>query len=158
MGLNVAMLAESKNRADRKFHKFFNSYKGRQVEVGQRVDVYRNLSFRNRVVYSVRDHYTGLVLGHSENLLLTGCNFVVNQAGRKRVLRQKRKNVHAWVEGNYGVVHAGDYEVFSHGVIVRYNPYENETFVRMYEEGETKPVLGANLVWIDQYGVYASGL
>jgi hypothetical protein len=110
-------------------------------------------------VYSIRDAATGLVLGHGENILLSKCYFVVKATGRKRVLREKRKNVHAWVEGNFGIIHAGDDQIIPHNSVrVKYNPYENITFVREYENGVTGHILAANLVWIDKHGVYASGL
>lgn len=138
--------------------KFFDSYKGRQIPVGERVEVYRNLKFKDRVVYSIRDRKSGLVLGHASNLLLSDCYFVVKEAGRKRVLKEKKKNVHAWIEGSFGVIHAGDDRIFSEGIRVKYNPYQNQTFVREYEEGETSHILWANVVWIDEMDVVASGL
>lgn len=125
---------------------------------GQSVQVYRNLKYKNEAVYSIRSVNTGLVLGHATTLLLSRCNFVVSQAGRKRVLREQRKNVHAWIEGCFGIIHAGDDKIFSDGIRVKYNPYINETFVREYENGETQHILVANLVWIDEHGAYASGL
>ena len=139
-------------------YKYFTSYKGRNVAPGHSVQVYRNLKYKNEAVYSIRSINSGLVLGHATTLLLSTCNFVVSQVGRKRVLREKRRNVHAWIEGSFDIIHAGDENIFSNGIPVRYNPYLNETFVRVYEEGETGHILSANIVWIDETGVYASGL
>lgn len=136
--------------------KFFNSYKGRQIPVhGELVQVYRNLKFKDRVVYSIRDAKTRLVLGHASNLLLSGCKFVVNQKGRERVIREKKKNVHAWVEGHFGIIHAGDDKIFSEGTEIYYNPYTNTHF-EMLECGE--PIVGANIVWIDEDLVVASAI
>lgn len=140
-------------------YKFFTSYKGRQVLPAQRVEVYRNLKFKDRIVYSIRDKKTGLVLGHATTLLLTNnCYFVVNQKGREKVVSTKKRFVHAWIEGSFGIVHVGDDKIFSDGIRVRYNPYLNNTFVKVYEEGETGHMLSANVVWMDEDGVYASGL
>lgn len=138
--------------------KFYESYKNRNILPGQRVEVYRNLKFKDRVVYSIRDAKTGLVLGHAENVLLSRCLFIVKQAGRKRVLKEKKKNVHAWAEGSMGVIHFGDDKIFSDGFKVKYNPYKNLTFVREYENGEETHILMANVVYINQDGVFASGL
>ncbi len=135
--------------------KFFESYKRRNVHAGQRVEVYRNLKFRDRIVYSVRDAKTGLVLGHAENLLLSRCKFIVRQVGRERVLREKKKNVHAWIEGSFGIIHCGDDMIFNDGIGVRYNPYTNSEF-EMADCGE--PIYKANVVWIDEGLVKASGL
>ena len=141
---------------DSHFYRFFNSYKGRQIPVnGERVEVYRNLKFKDRVVYSIRDVKSGLVLGHASTLLLSRCKFVVNQKGRERVLRERKKNVHAWIEGSFGIVHAGDDRIFSKGTEVQYNPYLNSHF-EMSECGE--PVVEANIVWIDESSVIATDI
>jgi hypothetical protein len=137
--------------------KFFNSYKGRNVLPGQRVEVYRNLKFKDSVVYSIRDLKSGLVLGHASNLLLSRCKFVVKQSGRTRVIKERKKNVHAWIEGSYGIIHAGDDRIFSEGTKVRYNPYQNITFIRGEGPDETH-ILQANIVWLDEEDVVASGL
>jgi hypothetical protein len=136
--------------------KFFSSYKGRQIPVrGERVQVYRNLKFRDRIVYSIRDTKTGLVLGHASNLLLSGCKFNVNQRGRERVLKERKKNVHAYVEGHFGIIHAGDDRIFSEGTKIQYNPYTNSYF-EMVDCGE--PIVEANIVWIDEGLVVASNI
>lgn len=136
-------------------YKFFKSYKKRNVLPGQRVEVYRNLKFKDRIVYSVRDAKTGLVLGHATNLLLSRCEFVVKQAGRERVIKEKRKNVHAWIEGSFGIIHMGDDKIFSEGIGVRYNPYINSEF-EMADCGE--PIYKANVVYIQDGLLSASGL
>lgn len=141
---------------DNHFYKFFNSYKGRNVLPGQRVEVYRNLKFKDRIVYSIRDAKSGLVLGHATDLLLTNkCKFVVKEVGRQRVLKEKKKNVHAWIEGSFGIIHAGDDKIFGDGTPVRYNPYTNSHF-EMSDCGE--PIVGANLVFIKEGLVSASSI
>lgn len=145
----------SKNYVDNHFYKFFNSYKGRNVLPGQRVEVYRNLKFKDRIVYSVRDAKTGLVLGHASNLLLNRCCFIVRQKGRERVLKERKKNVHAWIEGSFGIIHFGDSRIFSEGIGVRYNPYTNNQFEQA-ECGES--IYKANVVYIEDGLLSASGL
>ncbi len=119
------------------------------------MEVYRNLKFKDQIVYSIRDKRTGLVLGHASNLLLSRCRFVVNQAGRERVLREKKKNVHAWIEGSYSIIHAGDDRIFSDGTPICYNPYTNSHF-EIDSCGE--PVDQATLVWIEDGLVAASAI
>jgi len=58
------------------------------------VETYRNL---HRGCISVRRK--GLVKQCTAKIALTNATFVVQQGGRKRVLREKRKNVHAFVKG-----------------------------------------------------------
>lgn len=61
-----------------------------------KVEVYRNL---NNGRLSIRDAKTKLVVGHADRVKLTDVTFHVSQAGRERVLRERRKNVHAVVRG-----------------------------------------------------------
>lgn len=61
-----------------------------------RVQVYRNL---NNGLISIQDLSTGLVLGHAYAVDLEEATFIVREAGRQQVLKEKRKNVHAFVRG-----------------------------------------------------------
>ncbi len=56
--------------------------------------VYRNL---HNQVWSVR--LRGLVVDHSNYVWLRDARFVVSQPGRRRVVAEQRKNVHAFVAG-----------------------------------------------------------
>lgn len=87
-----------------------------------RVKVYWNAT---RKIWSVKSGNSPVE--HASLLVLKDCKFLVSEAGRQRVLRTKRKDVHAFVEGEIvsreGMRHLGSYDE------VRYNPYKNETFV-----------------------------
>ena len=61
-----------------------------------RVQVYRNL---NNGLISIQDLSTGLVLGHADAIDLQRATFIVREAGRQQVIKEKRKNVHAFVRG-----------------------------------------------------------
>jgi hypothetical protein len=61
-----------------------------------KVRVYFNLHKR---LFSVLDVKTRRVVEHRFNLVLTEARFIVSERGRQRVLRDRRKNVHAFVEG-----------------------------------------------------------
>lgn len=63
-----------------------------------RVFVYRNL---HKNCLSVRDVKTGIVIAYVDSILLKNIKFKVSAKGRERVLREKRKNVHAGVEGEW---------------------------------------------------------
>lgn len=85
------------------------------------VDVYRNL---RTGTWSVRER--GRVVAHPALVCLEGVRFVVSQPGRERVLRERRKNVHAVVRGTMcpaGQTAPGDYRT------AYYNPYEVSSFV-----------------------------
>lgn len=106
-------------------------YKGRQIDLTKRVEVYRNLRRRGRF-YSVRQD--GLVVGHTSRINLKNCYFVVRESGRQRVLSSKRKNVHAFVVG-YPTLLVTDKDMRGLGKPLqgRYNPYEEGHF--MVNEG-----------------------
>jgi hypothetical protein len=53
----------------------------------------------HKKLWSVRSRKTGRVLYHAAVVLLYDCEFKVSKAGRKRVLKEKRKNVHAGIAG-----------------------------------------------------------
>jgi len=84
--------------------------------------VYRNLT---KGCWSIKSTRTGKVLAHADTLTMTDVVFKVSEAGRQRVLRDKKKYVHA---GGYGTCEYFDFNRMDL-VQVRYNPFKNSTFV-----------------------------
>jgi len=76
-------------------------YKGRTLDPTRPVRVYRNLysSYGDGRRWSIRQGPH--VVGHADNLHLVDVRFVVSEKGRQRVLSERRKNVHAFVEGYF---------------------------------------------------------
>lgn len=66
-----------------------------------KVKVYFNLHKHCFSVVSLEkgDSY-GKVVAHVSEIMLSEVKFKVSEAGRQRVLREKRKNVHAYCVGN----------------------------------------------------------
>ena len=91
------------------------------IDKSKRVYVYFNL---HRKVYSVRQ--SGRVVDHTKHVLLKDCRFLVGQAGRKKVLQEKKKNVHAGVSG---YITDRVPNVPESSCVVTYNPYKYESFV-----------------------------
>ena len=97
-----------------------------------RVFVYFNLHKKCFSIKALEGDQKGRVVAHSNTVLLEGCKFKVSEAGRQRVLREKRKNVHAgvtgvWINGDRVESH---YEFLSMvGRQVTYNPYKYSSFV-----------------------------
>lgn len=85
------------------------------------IQVYWNI---HRGCWSVRSKKTGRIVRHALSLALHHARFHVSAAGRDRVRREKRKNVHAWIEGEEGASDADATEQ------ITYNPYKYDTFVR----------------------------
>lgn len=71
-------------------------YKGRRPRLSKPVDVYRNLN-KSGVWYSIRQD--GRVIAHAQTVVLINVKFVVGEAGRQRVLKTGRRNVHAFARG-----------------------------------------------------------
>lgn len=118
------------------------------------VRVYKNL---NNGLISIQCKETRLVMGHCRKISLEDATFLVNEAGRQRVLRDKRKNVHAYAEGrvisteglqsfrNRSVATASLTPPVKGAIKVKYNPYKYSSFVT--ESGN--PVRGAQVCTID---------
>ena len=102
------------------------AYKNRTVDTNKKVEVYFNL---HKKCFSVRQN--GLIVAHTDAIVLTDVVFNVSESRRQEVLRTKRKNVHATVRGYISNV--------SSGILycVTYNPYKNSTFVF---RGSKKPI------------------
>jgi hypothetical protein len=94
-----------------------------------KTEIYRNL---HKKCFSVRQR--GRVVGHlmddpTEHVLLKDVKFAVQPAGRRKVLREKRKNVHAFVRGDMVSPHSIPYpELNEFKREVTYNPYHYSTF------------------------------
>lgn len=111
-----------------------------------RVKAYRNLRFRDSVVYSLMGS-DGKVQGYTPVVVLEDGAFIVRESGRQRVLRDKSKNVHAFAEG-----HEVTLAPTKGWVRVRYNPYLFSTFVLASNE---KPVARADFIRLDAEGAWA---
>src|SRR5688572_10692765 len=85
-----------------------------------KVFVYYNL---RRKCWSIR--CKGKVIGHSDKVGLLDCKLKVSEAGRQRVLREKRKNVHAGIEG----IVCDWLDDGTCDIPLRYNPYTSSHFV-----------------------------
>jgi len=84
-----------------------------------RVEVYFNLP---KKVWSVRDLATGLVVEHVNEITIENPVFSVQPAGRAKVIKEGRKNVHAVVRGTR--VTDDQVDANANAVSVGYNPYK----------------------------------
>ena len=102
------------------------------VDIGDKVFVYKNIK---RNCWSIKRD--GLVKQHANVVWLKDVTFKVSEAGRLRVLREGRKNVHAGLQGTLVEYCDGDspedqriectLEVPYH--TIRYDPYDAATFI-----------------------------
>jgi len=128
--------------------------------------VYRNLKHgrATRPLYSVMQG--GRVIRHSRRILLADVRFVVRENGRQRVLREGRKNVHAFAVGKIvgsamGIDRHGKYLP----VPIGYNPYSGPSFFSIAcgrpsdtSKPISKPVKGARAVLLNENGMSAAYL
>ena len=131
-----------------------------------RVEIYRNL---HNGKLSVRDRKTRHVIAHVDSITLAGVQMIVSQAGRERVLREKRKNVHAFLTGkviafNGATAYKGRnldsylWKAGSRSLLVgdgrtaTYNPYKFDSFVIPQENN--RPITYADMCHVDSTGIH----
>lgn len=104
-----------------------------------------------RVYYNVRKDKLSVqqkvngkwkVTRHEDTVLLKDATFKVSESGRQRVLRDKQKNVHAFIEGEECPLIPVN---CLYRDVVTYNPHRDKTFVAAYYG---KPVDAAKYVRI----------
>jgi hypothetical protein len=117
--------------------------------------VYYNLHKGLFSVTQKNERNNWVVVAHVNHIELKKVKFIVSEAGRQRVLREKRKNVHAFLEGFLCNVLANGFRPRR----ITYNPYKSDSFMcpymgiervesskyaRLYIDWETnKPVITA---------------
>jgi hypothetical protein len=102
-----------------------------------KVFVYFNLHRKLFSIKALEGNMKGRVIAHRQSVLLSDATFKVSEAGRQRVIREQRKNVHAGVSGSwYGDDVDGKATAFItiNGSAIMYNPYKYSTFVHLYGE------------------------
>ena len=130
---------------------------------GDRVEIYRNL---HNDTFSIRRN--GKVVKHlanSQSIFLKDVKFAVQPAGREKVRREGKKNVHAFIRGTYLAP-----STFPHTTSefkakctewVSYNPYQDDHFTATVTDPETtftsyQDVHEAKLVTLTYGYVYAA--
>jgi hypothetical protein len=101
-----------------------------------RVFVYYNLHKECFSIKALEGPNKNKVIGYRDEVDLIDVEFKVSQAGRARVLREHKKNVHAGATGELIRPIVCSKELIE----VTYNPYVNETFVNKKNK---KPVTKA---------------
>lgn len=108
-----------------------------------RVQVYWNLHKGCWSVQALEGENKGRVIDHTDSLRLHDCQFVVRESGRQRVLKEKRKNVHAFVRGRIPEENVA--AMVRKTSVATYNPYKGSSFVAL-EGDKVVPVSKARAV------------
>ena len=101
-------------------------YKNRTINPNKPVKVYWNLHLD---CYSMQQ--SGKVVAHADQVELRDVTFRVNESGRQRVLKERRKNVHAFIVGYLDNALARYWDIK-----IVYNPYKYDSF-RLWTDDTT---------------------
>lgn len=126
---------------------FIESYKGRTLNVGDKVEVYVNL---HNDKFSIRCAKTNLVLAHGNGFYAENCTYKVSEARRQRVIAEQSKNVHARVLCTYLGDNLENKDT-SNLETIYYNPYKTEKFIK----GD-KVLSESPLAYFNEHKVYTN--
>lgn len=91
--------------------------------------VYRNLHRGNFSIQSYLQEKKGYrVTDRASTVILEDCSFKIYESGRQKVIREKRKNVHAYVQPK-SYKHLDEELDVSKFREIYYNPYDFDLFV-----------------------------
>ena len=107
-----------------------------------KVFVYFNLHKKLFSIKALEGEHKGRVVAHRRALMLYDAVFKVSEAGRQRVIKECRKNVHAGVVGNW----INELISVDNRTQVTYNPYKYKTFVTKVDEQPVTTAKSAYLV------------
>ena len=93
---------------------------------GVKVYVYFNLHKKCFSIKALEGNCKGLVVAHADAVSLKDVAFKVSEAGRQRVIKEKRKNVHAGVVGYLEGFADNSTTGYKQAY---YNPYKTRTFM-----------------------------
>jgi len=130
------------------------SFKGRTIDLEQPIRIFRNLN-KKGTWYSVRQGT--LTVAHAKAICVRDCKFIVNEKVRDRVAKNKKKEVHAFIEGMYAINGMGTTAKKNDlPAEIKYNPYFDKYF--KCNNLTTKPyyVSGAMFVICNGEGVKAA--
>jgi len=103
----------------------------------------------------VRCRRSGLVIAHSDSLLLADCTFRVSEPGRQRVLKSGHRNVHAVVWGHLVLDPLRAAELMAlRREPVSYNPFRGPLFI----DGQGRPVASAKSVLFHEGRCWVEGV
>lgn len=123
---------------------------------GQKVKIYFNI---HKKCWSVV--HLGKVVAHLNTVFVQDATFRVQQAGRARVIREQKKNVHAYISGKFIYPIPLTRPADCH-LRVWYNPYKHTLFQTEYyispdaKEPSITTAWGADFVHFDGKEVYRS--
>ena len=104
--------------------------------IGEKVTVYFNL---HKKLWSIK--HKGKVKAHVKEVFLKPEKFHVNENQRQKVIKNKCRMVHAWINGT---LMKKPEQAKSKGRPISYNPYRMGSFYRVNEDGSKTPTTASN--------------
>ena len=98
----------------------YKPFKGRAINPAKPVRIYRNLN-NGKISIKQGAH----VVGHTDQAFLLNARFLVFEILRQKVVEQRVKSVHAYIEGMWADRYQ---EPNEESTIVWYNPYITDAF------------------------------
>tara|TARA_R110002020_G_scaffold127173_1_gene285376 strand:+ start:150 stop:488 length:339 start_codon:yes stop_codon:yes gene_type:complete len=93
--------------------------------------------------------HKGKVIAHVCKATLKDVSFVVQPAGRAKVLLEGKKNVHAFARGELvDQLPIDDNKIYNKPKIAKYNPYKAATFVDKYDV----PLYNSDVAYLGLHG------
>lgn len=126
-------------------------YKGRIIDTTFPIKVYRNLN-KKGVWYSIRQR--GLTIAHASALCVIDAVFIVNQKQRERILKNKKKEFHAYIQGTFRPY----VKPIDLPAEIKYNPFIYQYFTCINLDNSPFHVSGAKSVVCNENGVSAIDL
>jgi hypothetical protein len=99
----------------------------RDIKQNETIRVHLNLN-KNKFTVSAKSNGRYYVISYVNNIVLEDVTFYVKEGLRQRVLREKVKNVHAGVQGQY-VSSDTDVSIFTPIHEIYYSPYTTPFFI-----------------------------
>lgn len=119
-------------------------YKSRKIDIDKKVRMYRCLN-KKGFVFSLSQNKK--VVGHTTNIVLKNCKLIVMESGKNRCIKEKQRNVHAFVEGYIGTE---DDIKLTFSFLLEYNPFEDKKFYTIYCDDLT----GCEIVYLKNNKIY----
>lgn len=116
-------------------------FKDRHLDPNKPIEVYRCLN-RKGHIYSIRQNQQ--VVGHTDQLNIENCSFVVNNGGKQRAIASGQRNVHAFIRGTLSQ------EPLTASKPLRYCPFSQKGFMI-----DQKEVQSCSMVAIRPQGIFA---
>lgn len=101
-------------------------FKDRNIDIKKPIRIYRNLTKKGKWFSVIQG---GRTVAHTTAICVKDCSFHVNEATRQRILRTKRKEFHAYIQGYYTTSGMGTTAARNDlPVNIVYNPYKYKRF------------------------------